>query len=90
MSGGEVMVIVIVAMLMVASILKSIFRGPQHPVVFNQEDGAETKRLREEVVQLKNRIKTLERIVTDAGAQTAAQIEALRENDRIDSGDKVQ
>jgi hypothetical protein len=35
-------------------------------------------------------MKVLERIVTDRGAQTAAQIEALRDQERIESGDKVQ
>lgn len=36
------------------------------------------------------RLRVLEQIVTDRGAETAAQIEALRQHDRIDSGDKVQ
>ena len=35
------------------------------------------------------RLRVLEQIVTDGGAQTAAQIEALRERERIESGDKV-
>ena len=50
MSGGELMVILIVAMAMIASILRAVFNGPRHPVVFNQEGGdpklkAETIRL---------------------------------------------
>jgi hypothetical protein len=32
----------------------------------------------------------LERIVTDRGVETAAQIEALRDRDAIENGDKVQ
>jgi hypothetical protein len=36
------------------------------------------------------RLRVLEQIVTDGGAQTAAQIEALRDKERIPSGDKVQ
>jgi hypothetical protein len=32
----------------------------------------------------------LEQIVTDRGAETASQIEALRDKARIESGDKVQ
>jgi len=51
---------------------------------------AENARLREQVQQLQERMKVLERIVTDRGAQTAAQIEALRDQERIESGDKVQ
>ena len=40
--------------------------------------------------QLEARLRVLEQIVTDAGAQTANQIEALRDKPRITSGDKIQ
>ncbi|NUR45392.1 MAG: hypothetical protein HOP91_04420 [Sphingomonas sp.] len=50
---------------------------------------AENDRLRGQVQQLQDRIKVLERIVTDSGAQTAAQIEALRDHDRISEEDKA-
>jgi hypothetical protein len=43
----------------------------------------ENQRLRGQVQQLQERIRVLERIVTDRGAETAAQIEALRDRDRI-------
>ena len=39
--------------------------------------------------QLEARLRVLEQIVTDAGAQTADQIEALRDKPRIASGDQV-
>jgi len=39
--------------------------------------------------ELEARVRVLEQIVTDAGAQTAAQIEALRERPAITNGDKV-
>ncbi len=39
--------------------------------------------------ELEQRVRILEQIVTDGGAQTAAQIEALRDHKRIDSGEKV-
>ena len=39
--------------------------------------------------ELEARLRILEKIVTDGGAQTAAQIEALREHKRIESGEKV-
>ena len=45
----------------------------------------ENERLRGQVQQLQERIKVLEGIVTDRGAETAAQIEALRDRDRIDT-----
>lgn len=41
-------------------------------------------------VELEQRVRVLEQIVTDGGAQTAAQIEALRHRPRIEqTGDKV-
>ena len=49
----------------------------------------ENERLRSQVGQLQDRIKVLERIVTDRGAETAAQIEALRDQDRISEEDKA-
>lgn len=51
-------------------------------------DDQETDRLRGQVKQLQERIHVLERIVTDRGAETAEQIEALRERDRIPAEDK--
>jgi cell division protein FtsB len=56
------------------------------PPVNNEENG----RLRAQVQQLQNRINVLERIVTDRGVETAAQIEALRDRDKIESGDNSQ
>lgn len=52
-------------------------------------DGHENARLRSQVQQLQDRIRVLERIVTDRGVETAAQIEALRDRDAIENGDKV-
>ena len=43
----------------------------------------ENKRLRNQVQQLQERMRVLERIVTDRGAETASQIEALRDRDRL-------
>jgi len=40
--------------------------------------------------QLEARLRVLEQIVTDRGAETASQIEALRDKPRIATGDKVQ
>ena len=39
-------------------------------------------------MELEQRVRVLEQIVTDGGAQTAAQIEALREPMRIEAKDK--
>jgi len=53
-------------------------------------DGQENARLRQQVQQLQDRIRVLERIVTDRGVETAAQIEALRDRDAIENGDRVE
>ena len=50
---------------------------------------AENARLQGQVQQLQERIRVLERIVTDRGAETAAQIEALRDRDQIAEEDKA-
>lgn len=39
--------------------------------------------------ELEARVRVLEKIVTDGGAQTAAQIEALRDPPRLAEGEKV-
>ena len=52
----------------------------------NDEENA---RLRGQVKQLQERINVLERIVTDRGVETAAQIEALRDKDRISEEDQA-
>lgn len=49
----------------------------------------ENLRLHRQVEQLQERIHVLERIVTDSGVQTAAQIEALRDKARIPEEDKA-
>jgi ATP-dependent protease ClpP protease subunit len=62
--------------------LRGLMRG-------HSED-SENAQLRSQVQQLQDRIRVLERIVTDSGVQTAAQIEALRDRDTIDNGNQVQ
>ena len=42
------------------------------------------------VERIEARLRVVEQIVTDGGAQTATQIEALREQKKIESGDKIQ
>ena len=80
MDSGEMMVVMIVAIVMFASIIKAIFRGPRHPVVFSDGQAkAENQRLREEVSELKERIKVLERITVDKENSLAKEIESLRD-----------
>ena len=52
----------------------------------NDEENA---RLKTQVRQLQERIHVLERIVTDRGVETAAQIEALRDKDQIKEEDRT-
>jgi hypothetical protein len=42
------------------------------------------------VERIEARLRVLEKIATDRGVETATQIEALREADRIEGGDKIQ
>ncbi|NUT00834.1 MAG: hypothetical protein HOP96_07665 [Sphingomonas sp.] len=41
------------------------------------------------VERIEARLRVVEQIVTDRGADTAAQIEALRDRDRIESGEHI-
>ena len=80
MDGGQITAICIVAIIMLGTIIKSIFRGPRHPVVFNDGQAkVENERLRDEVSELKDRIKVLERITVEKENSLAKEIESLRD-----------
>jgi hypothetical protein len=66
----------IVAVIMVASILKARFKysAPQQGA-----DSGEAQKLREEVRTLKERIQVLERIATDKSSSLEREIEQLRD-----------
>ena len=72
------MVAVIVVAVMIASVLRAKYqhRGSRGAV---PGDSAETLRLREEVGQLKERLKVLERITVDKENSLAKEIESLRD-----------
>jgi len=55
----------------------------------DQPNDQENERLRGQVKQMQDRIRVLERIVTDRGVETASQIEALRERDAMEEEDKA-
>lgn len=63
--------------------------GSPREVMKARANDEENARLRQQVGQLQERIHVLERIVTDRGVETAAQIEALRERNQIDVEDKA-
>ena len=74
------MVAVIVVAVMVASVLRAKYshrRG--FDTDSSPQDRAETLRLREEVAQLKERLKVLERITVEKENSLAKEIESLRD-----------
>ena len=82
MNSGELMVVLIVAIVMTASILKTLFRGPHHHHEGSIADpgmASETRHLRSEVQELKERIKVLERITVEKENSLAKEIESLRD-----------
>jgi hypothetical protein len=76
------MVVLIVGIVMLASVLRARYGysrrrfGPDHG---SAPGGAETQRLRDEVTQLKERIKVLERITVEKENSLAKEIESLRD-----------
>ena len=83
MDGGQITAIIIVAIIMIASIFRARIRGPYRRGMARIDDGGqaqvENQRLRDEVSQLKERIKVLERITVDKENSLAREIESLRD-----------
>lgn len=81
MNSNHIMVVVIVAIVMVASIIRAgISAGSsRREGRRSEEDEAETRRLRDEVKQLKDRLAVLERITVERENSLERQIEALRD-----------
>jgi hypothetical protein len=83
MDGGQITAIVIVAIVMVASILRARIRGPYRRgnLAYGDDGQAqqENQRLRDEVSQLKERLKVLERITVDKENSLSREIESLRD-----------
>ncbi|MGI8704843.1 MAG: hypothetical protein ACR2JJ_03440 [Sphingomicrobium sp.] len=82
MSGGQMMVVLIVAIVMVASIIRAKYgysRRRSGDAAIPAEERAATLRLRDEVKELKERIKVLERITVEKENSLAKQIDELRD-----------
>jgi hypothetical protein len=94
MNSGEMMVVLIVAIVMVARVIRTRgggFSGSggcgtrdarsrfQGSTRGDPDEDAENRRLREEVRALKDRIAVLERIATDSSTHLDREIEALRD-----------
>ena len=72
------MVVLIVAIVMVAGVLKARAQSRSH-VLQDPEASAENVRLREEVKELKERLKVLERITVEKENSLSREIEELRD-----------
>jgi uncharacterized protein YlxW (UPF0749 family) len=84
MQSNHIMVIIIVAMVMIAGVFKSKYRGSRKDRLVDSDghariDSAETARLRDEVKQLKDRLIVLERITVEKENSLEREIEALRD-----------
>ena len=80
MNSGELMVVMIVAIVMIASIFKQRSRYYyRQNLGGGEETRVENQRLRDEVQELKERIKVLERITVDKENSLAKEIESLRD-----------
>jgi uncharacterized protein YlxW (UPF0749 family) len=83
MNHGELMVVWIVAIVMVASIARAKYGYGRHRrderCEIAPQNEAETLRLRDEVKELKERIKVLERIAVEKENSLAKEIESLRD-----------
>jgi hypothetical protein len=78
MNSGELMVVLIVAIVMIAGIFRQRLRF-SHPIDRQSDSGAENQRLRDEIRELKERLKVLERITVDKENSLAKEIESLRD-----------
>jgi len=81
MNSGELMVVCIVAIVMITSIFKSRAKFHYHVERGGDDDrsSAENQRLRDEVAQLKERLKVLERITVEKENSLAREIDELRD-----------
>jgi hypothetical protein len=73
------MVAVIVVAVMIASVLRAKYAHRHGPADAVPQDNSETLRLRDEVRELKERLKVLERIAVDKENSLAKEIESLRD-----------
>ncbi|MDB5721499.1 MAG: hypothetical protein JWP15_2117 [Alphaproteobacteria bacterium] len=78
MNSQEIMVVVIVAVVMIASVIKSRYKFDADRE--KRPEGAESLRLKEEVRTLRERIQVLERIATDKDSALEREIERLRDH----------
>ncbi len=84
MEGGQIMVVTIVAIVMVASIIRALVGGGRRrrhggDERLEAQTQAENQRLRDEVGELRERLKVLERITVEKENSLSREIESLRD-----------
>ena len=82
MNHGEITGVLIVAIIMIASIFRArcgYRRRGRHELDMPAEQQAENLRLRDEVKELKERLKVLERITVEKENSLSREIESLRD-----------
>jgi hypothetical protein len=82
MTGGQMMVVLIVAIVMIASIVKAKYsHGRRHDRLDGSGvvESAETVRMREELKMLRDRLAVLERITIEKENSLEREIEQLRD-----------
>ena len=78
MNSGEIMVVLIVAIVMITGVIKGRQRA-HYRVEGDDSGGGENQRLRQEVSELKERLKVLERITVEKENSLAREIDQLRD-----------
>ncbi len=80
MDSGQLTAVLIVAIVMIAGIMRARYGYGRHrrDIGPSPQEHAENLRLRDEVHELKERIKVLERITVDKENSLANEIESLR------------
>jgi hypothetical protein len=82
MDGGQLTAVLIVGIVMIASIIRAKYGYGRHgrrDAAIPAEEHAENLRLRDEVKELKERLKVLERIAVDKENTLSREIDALRD-----------
>ncbi len=79
MASSHLMVVLIVAMALLASVLRARYLGERRNRARLPSNDADNARLRDEMKQLKERLAVLERITVDKENSLERQIEELRD-----------
>ncbi|MGN6057790.1 MAG: hypothetical protein ACTHOI_04320 [Sphingomicrobium sp.] len=85
MNSGDLMIVLIVAVVMIASVARARYGYGRHGRFgrrnseVDAQEHAENLRLRDEVSELKERIKVLERITVEKENSLSREIESLRD-----------